>query len=277
MTIIAAVLAGCARVQVVPTSREAVVTGAIAPALQALPLREKLEYQVSWWGVAVGTVLMETSLANEEPNSSDEEDPLPLPSALLKERLVKLTCTARSNPYLEAFYPVRVKIVSLIDPDARSPRWSYASIRRRFRFHESTITMDPTKMTAFHKLPKKKSTTVSITPVTQDGLSMLYYVRTLPFELGKTIPLEISADGKNWHLTGKIVRTGAVEVKRQGKWPAVEATAELTYPVPFFQGAKVRIWFSADGQRIPLLAKIHSRIGPVTVVLIQRFAPEKKS
>jgi hypothetical protein len=213
-----------------------------------------LEYQVSWWGIPVGTALLSTVAA--------------------EKKLVRLTCRARSNKYLEAFYPVRVELVSLIDPEAGSPRRFQASVKRRWRVHQSVVTFDPSKGTAFHELPKKRSATVPIGPATQDGLSLLYYVRTIPFEIGQSIPMEVSADGKNWHLTGRILRTSRVELRKVGAWPAAEGDVQLTYPVPFFQGAKAHVWFSAEGERIPLLAKIRSRIGPVTVVLIRRHPPD---
>ena len=276
--LVAILLAGCARVEVVsaPSSAERITP--LVPAVMELAHEESLEYQVSWWGVPVGTVVMTTSLAQPERNykrKEKREDPQ-IPPALLKEKLLKLTLQGKSNPYLEAFYPVRIEIISFTEPESRSPRWFYASVRRRFRFHKSTITFDTKESTAFHQLPKGRSATVTIRPTTQDGLSILYYVRTLPLEVGQKIPLEITADGKNWQLTGKIVRTSLVEVKHQGKWRAIEGQAELSYPVPFFQGAKARIWFSADEERIPLLAKIHSRIGPVTVALTKRPNSKQK-
>lgn len=224
--------------------------GAIASPSKSLPVGEKLEYQLFWWGVPVGTVTLSI-----QPEG---------------KKLAKVHLEGRSNKYLQAFYPARVEMDSFLDAETLAPVRFHAYVKRRWRIHESTVTFDPVKKTAFHQLPKKRTATVPIRPDTQDGLSMLYYARTLDFEVGKEIPLEISADGKNWHLVGRIVRTGWMELKRIGAWPTVEGSVELAYPVPFFQGAKARVWFSADQERIPLLAKIRSRIGPVTVVLLRR-------
>ena len=248
-------LAGCAQATIVRVSPvPGAAAGAVAPPSKALPVGEKLEYQVSWWGVPVGTVTLSI-----QPEG---------------KKLAKAHLEGRSNKGLQAFYPVRVEIDSIIDPERLAPVWFHASVKRHWRIHESTITFDRTKGTAFHQLPKGRSATVPVGPVTQDGLSVIPYARTLDFQVGQSIPLEITADGKNWHLVGRILKTGRMELKGLGAWPAVEGSAELAYPVPFFQGAKARIWFSADSQRIPLLAKIHSRIGPVTVVLTRRKGAE---
>ena len=248
-------LAGCAQatiVRVPPVSGAA--AGAIAAASKSLPIGEKLEYQVSWWGVPVGTITL--SIQPEE------------------KKLAKAHLEGRSNKYLQAFYPVRVEIDSVIDPEKLAPVRFHAYVKRRWRIHESTVTFDRAEGTAFHQLPKNRTATVSVRPATQDGLSVIPYVRTLDFQVGQSIPLEITADGKNWHLDGRILKTGRMELKGLGSWPTVQGSAELAYPVPFFQGAKVWIWFSANSKRIPLLAKIHSRIGPVTVVLMKRTEEE---
>ena len=249
-------IAGCARAQIISTPSP-VISGAGGPGTIAAPMKtlqvgEELEYQISWWGVPVGTVILSVTPAKEEKG------------------LLKLLCQGRSNAYLEAFYPVRVELISFVDPNSLSPRKFHAYVKRRWRKHESVITFDPIQKTAFHQLPKGKSATVSVSPTTQDGLSLLYYARTLDLRVGQKVPLEVTADGKNWNLTGHIEEVRMVKLKGVGNWPAVQGTVELTYPVPFFHGAKASVWFSLDQNRIPLLAKIHSRIGPVSVVLTKR-------
>ena len=264
------VASGCARAHITPTvlprapERKPSLAQplAIAPPSQRIPLGEELEYSISWWGIPVGTVIATATQA--KPSE------VGLRGSPFQKRLIKLDFRARSNSYLQAFYPVRVELISLLDSDTQTPVRFQASVKRRWRLHESVVTFDWQKGTAFHQLPKKRTATVPVNPTTQDGLSMVYYARRLDFSVGQRIPLEITADGKNWNLDGRILRTGRMELKKLGSWPTVEGSVELAYPVPFFQGAKVHIWFSADEERIPLLAKIRSRIGPVTVVLIRR-------
>lgn len=239
--------AGCAQAHIV---RMPPAEGGIAAASPSLPAGEDLEYRISWWGVPVGTVTVSTRAGPQE--------------------WVTVRLEGRSNKTLQAFYPVRVEIESVIDPKAVAPVRFRAAVKRRWRVHESTILFDRAKGTAFHQLPKGKTATVPAGPATQDGLSVIPYVRTLDLQVGRAVPLEISADGKNWPLAGKILKVGRMQLKGLGSWTTVEGSAQLAYPVPFFQGAKAWIWFSADPERVPLLAKIHSRIGPVTVVLLRR-------
>lgn len=258
-----ALVAGCARASILPSppspsaaTAAGKAPGSITPPLTSLPVGEELVYEVSWWGIPVGTATLQTS----RPSDKERRD------------LLELSFQARSNWYLQALYPVRVRLTSWVDPSTAAPHRFESYVRRHWREHESIITFDRSMATALHELPEDRKVTVSIQPATQDGLSMLYYVRTIPLELGKTVPLEISADGKNWALKGQVIRAHMVRVGRLGERPAVEGRVELAYPVPFFHGAQARVWLSADEDRIPLLVKIRSRIGPVTVVLVRRSA-----
>ena len=274
-------LAGCARAKIIPVSQQKPVAVTkevnprqpvfIEPPLVEIPLGEELEYSIDWWGIPVGTAIL-----TSEPVSSKEVSTLDPPEMREKEKLAKVTLRAFSNQYLQAFYPVRAELVTFFDCVSHSPYRFEAFVKRRFRKHKSVITFDRTKGSAFHQLPKGKSTTVPIHPETQDGLSLIAYARTLDLQVGQAVPLEIAADGRNWHLDGRIEKAEILKLRKMGFWPTFEGKVELAYPVPFFQGARARIWFSADGQRIPLLAKIQSRIGPVTVVLVRRNNPPNK-
>jgi hypothetical protein len=256
VTAVGLLLAGCARAGVVragPQGSGLTAPGgvSIAPPLVVVPIGEKLEYEISWWGIPVGRAVLTTT-------------------GLDKKGLVRLSFRADSNWYLAVTYPIHVRLSSWVDPATSSPRRFESYLKRQWRLHESVITFDPQAGTSLHELPEGKMVTVFARPTTQDGLSMIYYARTLPLQLGKTVPLEIAADGKNWALNGTVLQAGIVRIGSAGYWPAIEGQVELAYPVPFFHGAQAHIWFSADEERIPLLAKIHSRVGPVIGVLTRR-------
>lgn len=229
----------------------------IASPMKTMPVGETLEYDIFWLGVLVGNATLTTSLTDDK-------------------KQVLLDFRADSNWYLKAFYPVRVRLSSWVDPRTGTPQKFESFLKRQWRVHESVITFDQANNTSRQLLPGDKEVNVPISDRTQDGLSMLYYARTMPFELGKTIPLEVTADGKTWPLNGTVMQAGVIRIGNSGYWPAVEGQVELAYPVPFFHGATARVWFSADQDRIPLLAKIKSRIGPVTVVLARRTLESKQ-
>lgn len=252
-------LAGCARARIVPTELGQPMPGmkgsfSIAPPLRRLPMGESLTYHILWWGIPVGTATLTTAIPLER------ED----------RHLAILNFEAKSNWYLQAFYPVKAHLQSWMDPETFTPVHFRSYLKRHWRLHQSVIRFDRSRGLSVHQLPGARTVEVPVGPAAQDGLSMVYYVRTIPLQLGETIPLEITADGKNWPLKAEVVQAHVINLGDLGRRPAVEGRVELAYPVPFFHGARARVWFSADEQRIPLLAKIRSRIGPVTVVLVER-------
>lgn len=250
--------AGIARMRDVQLKAGTATPVSIASSLKTVPVGEELEYDIFWLGVLVGSAKLTTSLTPDK-------------------KLILLNFQAQSNWYLKILYPIRVRLSSWVDSETVSPRRFESYLKRQWRVHESVITFDLTSGTSLQKLLGDREVMVPITPKTQDGLSMLYYARTMPFELGKTIPLEVTADGRNWPLNGTVMQAGIIRIGNSGYWPAVEGQVELAYPVPFFHGATARVWFSADEDRIPLLAKIRSRIGPVSVVLARRSLEVKNS
>lgn len=244
-------LPGCTRAYLSGTSpSETAQPVPIASPVAAIPVGETLKYQISWWGAPVATAV--------------------LTSQLIDNNQVQLTFEGRSNWSLDLIYPVRAKLTSIVDTATLQPRQFQGYLKRRWHVHESTVHFDHQAGVAVHHLKEGEPVRVPITSKTQDGISLIYHVRTLPVRLGETLPFQITADGKNWDITTQVVRAQIVSIGNLGKWPAIEGEGELAYPVPFFHGARANVWFSADADRIPLLARIKSRIGPVTAVLTER-------
>lgn len=244
-----------------PAAAPPPVPAALAPLplpRPAIPLDERLEYSIRWLGIPVGTASLTTSPAKEQG----------------LEGLVKLEFRARSNWYLNLIVPVQADLTSWVDPATGSPRRFTSRLKRGRERHESTLTFDPVTNVCTHDLPEGKRVQVVVTPATQDGISLLYHIRTVPLALGKPLPLTITADGKNWDLRAQVVRVNMVRVGALGRWPAVEGRGEMAYPVPFLKGALARVWLSADERRVPLMAKIRCGFGPVTVLLVRRSAKD---
>ncbi len=280
-----ALVAGCARASVMqdrpgvaPSTETSGDSSAVISSLNVgplpppeIPTTERLDYQVSWWGIPVALATVTSS-----PVSDPADIEKLVKDGFQPKTLMKLDCQARTTAYLEPLFPIRVRLTSFLDPESRNPRRFETFVRQRFRKHESVEIFHPEKGEAFHQLPKGRSKTVPIGPTTQDALSLVYYVRTVPFQVGQEVPIEVSAEGQNWHVNGKIIRTGAVQIRKMKRWPAVAGWGELDYPIPFFQGAKAVVWFSANPERIPLLAKINSRLGPISIVLTRRTAGNQR-
>ena len=226
----------------------------IAAPLAEIPIGETLEYQVYFFGTPVATATMTTSRPSDPKYAG----------------LVELKFESHAHWFLRALYPVQTILVSWVDPRTVISRRSESYIRKRWRLYQDIITFDQERGLALHKISNQKSITVPIHPNVHDSLGMVYYARTLPIVPGQSFPIQVTSDGKVWQLTAQALQACIVEVERAVYRPAVEVEMELAYPVPFFDGANAQIWFSADSERIPLIVKLKSRMGPVNAVLMKR-------
>jgi hypothetical protein len=107
---------------------------------------------------------------------------------------------------------------------------------------------------------------VPIAPRTQDVLSALYYVRTLPLEVGQAIALANHTDGKNYPLVIKILGRERVTVDA-GTFDCLVVEPILRGPAIFTQKGRLTVWVTDDTTRMPVLMKSKVVIGYVSAVL----------
>lgn len=101
----------------------------------------------------------------------------------------------------------------------------------------------------------------------QDVLSAIYYLRTQPLEMGKTLELTVSDSGRVYQVPVRIVEKrrmktalGRVEVVRVD--PEVFGTGRM---IP--SEGQFSIWFTNDSRRIPVSARIKHRFGTFDITL----------
>ena len=105
-----------------------------------------------------------------------------------------------------------------------------------------------------------------IAPRTQDILSAMYYVRTLPLEVGQNIAVANHTDGKNYPLIIKVLRRERVTVDA-GTFDCIVVEPILRGPAIFQQKGRLTVWLTDDRYKIPVLMKSKVVIGAVAAVL----------
>jgi len=106
-------------------------------------------------------------------------------------------------------------------------------------------------------------------PWVQDILSGIYYVRTQPLMPGSVLRFPVSDEGETYDVEVRVHEIEEVETPR-GRVSAIKIE-----PLVFGPGRLIRkegemfIWLSADGRRVPLLARVRGGFGVVQVQLIE--------
>jgi hypothetical protein len=185
---------------------------------------------------------------------------------------IKLVTTARSSPWITRFYPVDNRVESWVDAERLAPQ--RMTFRRRegtrrndfeyrFRHEEGKVSV----------VKDGQSAELEIPAGTQDALSCLYYARSfVPLIPGEKVVLNIHHDKKNYTLELRVEGVDQLE-GAWGKREAVRVLAVMPFQGIFLNEGNVRVWFSNDDRRIPLMMKAKVIIGSVVAELIDGFGP----
>ncbi len=101
----------------------------------------------------------------------------------------------------------------------------------------------------------------------QDVLSSLYYVRTLNLEVGKSVFIQNHADGKNYPLEVKVLRTETITVPA-GTFECFVVEPILKASGIFQHKGRLTVWLSTDPSHIPVMMKSKVIIGSINAILI---------
>ena len=106
----------------------------------------------------------------------------------------------------------------------------------------------------------------SIPECAYDLVSALFYVRSLPLEVGRTFQVPVNDGSKTLPIQVEVqaeeeVRTGA------GDFPAIRVEATVVGGYLFQGRGRLHIWFSDDPQRLPVQLRVRLWVGTITAVL----------
>jgi hypothetical protein len=101
----------------------------------------------------------------------------------------------------------------------------------------------------------------------QDVLSAIYYLRTLPLEVGKTFEVTVSDSGVVYQVPVRVVEK---KLKKSvlGRAEAIRVDPEVFGPNRMVAGeGQFSIWFTNDSRRVPISARIKTKYGTFDITL----------
>lgn len=173
----------------------------------------------------------------------------------------RIVSDARTNSFFSKFYKVRDRYESYMDTT------NLVSVRYEKHIREGDFKRD--QVVEFDQRAHTATYTdkvVPIAPRTHDVLSALYYVRTLPLEVGQSISLANHTDGKNYPLVIKVHRRETVTVDA-GTFDCLVVEPMLRGPGIFTQKGRLTVWLTNDKYKMPVMMKSKVVIGHVAAVL----------
>ena len=224
------------------------------PAVKArYPFRpgEKLTYNVSWSDIfSAGTAVMEV----KKEKAGDGRE------------VLHFISTARTTGMVDKAYTVRDTVNSIVEYrtlETISYDLSSAHNKRK-KQRKSIFDHDAGTVT---NSGDGGDVTLDIPEHTQDALSSLFYLRTMPeFVEGKTINVNIHDTGKNWAV--EVYVLGREKIKTPvGEFNTIKVKTYPKYEGVFMHKGEIFMWFTDDKRRIPVLMQSTITIGSVMATL----------
>jgi hypothetical protein len=211
---------------------------------------ERLTYTLSWGKISAGTAVLEVTGRQ----------------ILGGQSFIKLLHTARSNDFVSIFYPVNNRVESFLDEEAMLPARLSFKRREGKRKNDIDVVFDQSAHVA--TVTKDGQTeTLAIPPQVQDTLSCLYLFRSLPLSsVGDTVGIEVYHDKKNYHLE---LRVEGFEKMQSplGEVETVRVLAIMPFRGLFLNEGNIRVWFTNDAARVPILMRAKVTIGSISATL----------
>ncbi len=187
--------------------------------------------------------------------------------------------TMKAAKLFSFFCPAEVNIRSYLDARTLdSLRYEEHTIMGRHTYERLTVYDQRNRLATYDapvydrmgktiRIYKKK---VRIPPHTQDMLSAFYYIRTQELKEGKILTINANERHKNYRVKIKVLRKEKVTV------PAGTFLTWVIEPISIQRLDKEKegekgtglIYLSADERKLPVLMKAKTKLGSVTVQLI---------
>ena len=181
-----------------------------------------------------------------------------------------LLINAKTSSFVSTFYPVENRVESAIDAGTLSPHRMVFHRREGKRKNDFDVTFHHPEGTVT-SIKDGVANTLGIPPGTQDAISCLYYLRSLPsLRPGSSLAMTVHHDQKNYRLE---VQIEAVE-KVKGPWGEVEALrvlAIMPFQGIFLNEGNIRVWLTNDARRVPVMMKAKVIIGSIVARLVDGF------
>jgi len=186
-----------------------------------------------------------------------------------------LAAEGKSYSTYDWFFKVRDTYDTYVDKATLLPNVSIRDVHEgSYHLYDKVNFDQKTKTSSFARGPNRDKIEhtgqVQMGDSMHDILSALYYTRTMQLEQlseGQALPVKLMLDEEVYPLKVKYRGKEEKNVKGLGDFEALRFTPDLVAGHVFKEGAEMKVWASADQNRVPLAIESPVRLGSVKVVL----------
>ena len=176
------------------------------------------------------------------------------------QKAYQLMSETGSTSFFSLFYKVCNKLKSKVSAETLLPFYFEKDTFEGGRKEHLKVEFDQKNLLAkVTKMDKDKVKEISLPAPTFDILSLIYFLRTKPLELGDTFQVILLTKDKPIKTTIEVVKTEEIKT-RLGKFKTSMVRRRDN-------GETVAFWFSRDSRRIPVKIEFQTQIGTLSAVL----------
>lgn len=204
---------------------------------------ETLDFTLSWTRVSGGAARMTISPLNGER--------------------FRITSIGKSGAFFSRFFRVRDEIESIVDRETFSTLQYHKLLDERGRKKDELTVVDPER-----KIATRKGKVIEVPERVFDPLSLIYHVRTLDLEVGRTQEFTLLADGKLYTVHATVTRRETLTTPA-GRFNCLVVEPKMASPAGVFRDDqnRLQIWISEDERRLPVRIRSDVAIGAITATL----------
>jgi hypothetical protein len=218
----------------------------------AFTVPEKLVFDLTWTGVKAGTATLE--IVNEKGNT-------------------RIISTARSADWVSVFYTVDDRTEAVLK-NAKVPILIGLPVNYRIKLKEGRHRRDKevifdhaNRQAIYINHLENGKKTYKISENILDPLSSFYYVRTLNFEVGKSLYVNVFDSKKLWNVEVQVLRREKIRTEL-GEFNTVVIKPLMKSEGIFNKKGDIYIWLTDDQKRIPVKMQSRVAVGSITATLV---------
>jgi Protein of unknown function (DUF3108) len=217
--------------------------------VQRLQIGERLSYALSWGKISAGTAVLE--VVGRETLSG--------------RQVLQLLHSARTNDFVSFFYPVNNRVESFIDEQALPARLLFQR-REGKKKNDIEVLFDQAAHLAVVTTDGVRET-IAVPAGVQDTLSCIYAFRSLPLSaVGQSVRIDVYHDKKTYQLELRVEGYERMQTTL-GEVETIRVLAIMPFRGLFLNEGNIRVWFTNDSSRIPVLMRAKVIIGSISATL----------
>jgi hypothetical protein len=178
-----------------------------------------------------------------------------------EREVLKFVVQGRTQGLVDKVFPVNDAVQSVFDP-LLMQSLSYSlreSFGRKKRLRATEF--DHANKIAVCRLNEDPPETLTIPDPVQDGLSLLYFLRTKEaLAIGRHMDIDVVDSGKNWTVEVSILAREKVTTPA-GEFDTIKIKTHPKYKGVFLNKGEVFLWLTDDDRKIPVLMKSTLSVG----------------